>query len=79
VRVVRAHYRPNEKGILHEHPFNYVVAFLTDANLKVSPAEGEARIATKAAGEVTYGRASKHVEENLSDKPLEVIVVEFKK
>jgi uncharacterized RmlC-like cupin family protein len=78
VRVVRARYGPHEKGVLHEHPFNYVVAFLTDTNLKVTPAQGEPRIASKAAGEVTYGRASKHVEENLSDKSLEVIVVEFK-
>jgi len=30
------------------------------------------------AGEVTWGGPAKHIEENLSDKPFEVLVVEFK-
>jgi oxalate decarboxylase/phosphoglucose isomerase-like protein (cupin superfamily) len=79
VRVVRAHYGPHGKGIMHEHPFDYVVAFLTDAKLQVSSPEGKSVVAMKSAGDVIAGRATKHVEENLSDKPLEVVVVEFKK
>jgi quercetin dioxygenase-like cupin family protein len=78
VRVVRAHYGAHEKGVMHEHPWNYVVAFLTDCKLKVTNSEGEARTATKGVGDVTAGGPSKHVEENLNDKPLEVVVVEFK-
>jgi quercetin dioxygenase-like cupin family protein len=79
VRVVRARYGPHQKGVMHEHPWNYVVAFLTDCKLKVTNPEGESRTATKAPGDVTSGGPTKHIEENLNDKPLEVVVVEFKK
>ena len=79
VRVIRARYGPHEKGVLHEHALNFVVAFLTECNMKVTSPEGESRTATKSPGDVTAGAPSKHVEENLNDKPLEVVVVEFKK
>ncbi|MBM3837178.1 MAG: hypothetical protein FJ398_04310 [Verrucomicrobia bacterium] len=79
VRVVRARYGPHEKGVLHEHAWSYVVVFLTDCRLKVTSADGQSGTAIKVPGDVTAGRPSKHVEENLSDKPLEVMVVEFKK
>ena len=79
VRVVRARYGPYERGVLHEHPWNYTVAFLTDGKLKVTNPEGESKEATKSAGEVTWGGPTKHVEENLNNQPLEVVVVEFKK
>lgn len=79
VRVVRARYGPHEKGVMHEHPFNYAVAFLTEAKMQVTSPEGESKSATVEAGTVTWGKASKHIEENLNNKPLEVLVVEFKK
>ena len=79
VRVIRARYGPHEKGMMHEHSFNLLVTFLTDCKMKVTPPEGESRTATKAAGDVVWGGPSKHIEENLNDKPLEVLVVEFKK
>lgn len=79
VRVIRARYGAHEKGVLHEHPWNYVVAFLTECNLKVTSLEGVSNTAILAPGDVSFGRPSKHIEENLSDKPLEVVVVEFKK
>ena len=79
VRVVRARYGPHEKGVLHEHPFNFVVTFLTEAKMLVSTPEGESKTVTRAPGDVTWGGPTKHVEENLNDKPLEVVVVEFKK
>ena len=79
VRLIRARYGPHEKGVLHEHAWSYVVAFLTDCNLEVSSPEGDSGTARKSPGDVSSGRPAKHVEENLSDKPLEVVVVEFKK
>ena len=79
VRVIRARYGPHEKGVMHEHSDNLLVTFLTECKLKVTTPEGESRTATKAAGDVAWGGPSKHIEENLNDKPLEVVVVEFKK
>jgi len=78
IRVVRAHWNPGDKGLMHEHPYNYVVAFLTDCKLQVTNPQGESTTATMRAGGVAWGIASKHTEENVSDKPLEVVVVEFK-
>jgi quercetin dioxygenase-like cupin family protein len=78
VRVVRVKYGPHEKGVFHEHPYNLVVAYLSDGQMKVSPQGGESVTVSYKRGDVRFGRASKHVEENLSDAPLEIVVVELK-
>lgn len=79
VRVIRARYGPHEKGVLHEHSLNFVVAFLTAGSFQVTPLNGEPRTVTKSAGEVTSGGPAKHVEENLNDTAFELVAVEFKK
>ena len=78
VRVTRARYAPHDKGVMHEHVLNRVVTFLTDANLKVTTPDGESKVMKMPAGSVTAGAQAKHIEENLSDHPFEVVVVEFK-
>jgi uncharacterized RmlC-like cupin family protein len=79
VRVVRAKYGPHDKGVMHEHVLNRVVTFITEGDMKVTTAEGEAKMITQAPGDVITGGAAKHIEENMNDKPFEVVVVEFKK
>ncbi len=78
VRVLRVRYGPHDKGAMHEHTLNRVVTFITDGNMKVTTPDGESKILKTAAGDVTWGGPAKHVEENLSDQPFEVVVVEFK-
>jgi quercetin dioxygenase-like cupin family protein len=78
VRVFRVRYEPHGKGVTHEHTLNRVVTFITDGNMKVATPDGEAKILKTAAGDVTWGGPARHVEENLSDQPFEVVVVEFK-
>ena len=78
VRVFRARYAPHEKGTLHEHVLDRVVTFITDANMKVTTPDGESKILQASAGDVIFGGQAKHTEENMSDKPFEVVVVEFK-
>lgn len=79
VRVLRARYEPHEKGVLHEHSLNRVVTFLTDGNMKVTTPDGSAKTLKASAGDVNWGGKARHIEENLSDGPFEVMVVEFKK
>ena len=79
VRVTRAKYGPHEKGVMHEHVLDRVVTFITDGNMKVTTPEGETKMLKASAGDVITGGQAKHIEENLSDKPFEVVVVEFKK
>lgn len=79
VRVIRARYGAKELGVLHEHGLNRVVTFLTDARVKVTPEGGKPEIQESKAGDVKWGGYAKHLEENVSDQPFEVMVVELKR
>jgi len=78
VRVLRARYAPRDKGVLHEHSRNRVVTYLTEGNMKVTPEGGRPSTIVNKVGDVTWGTHARYIEENLSDKPFEVLVVEFK-
>jgi quercetin dioxygenase-like cupin family protein len=77
VRVLRVKIGPHEATPLHEHSLNRVVTYITDQNIRVTSG-GKAETLQHKAGEVSWGAPTKHKEENLSDKPLEVVVVELK-
>ncbi|MBI3695964.1 MAG: hypothetical protein HY238_14125 [Acidobacteria bacterium] len=78
VRVLRVKIGPKEAVPMHEHGLNRVVTYLTDQNFRVTSADGKVEQADHKAGEVSWGGPAKHKEENLSDKPFEVLVVELK-
>lgn len=78
VRVLRAHYGPHDKGVIHEHTLNRVVTFLIEGNMKITNPDGTSKIVKTPTGDVTWGGPAKHLEENLNDQPFEVMVVEFK-
>jgi quercetin dioxygenase-like cupin family protein len=77
VRVLRATYGPHEKSMMHEHP-DLVAIFVTDGNLKFATADGKSETRQVKAGQTLWNPATKHLPENLSDKPFEVILVELK-
>ena len=79
VRVIRARYGPQQAGPLHEHAVNRVTVYLTDAKVKVTGADGSARVAEAKAGDVRLGVPEKHKEENLGVLPFEVVAVELKR
>jgi quercetin dioxygenase-like cupin family protein len=78
VRVVRVKFGPGEGAPLHEHQLNRVVVFLTDQNIRITGAAGDAFTATNKAGAVTWGLPIKHSEANLDKTPFESIMVEIK-
>ena len=78
VRVIRAHMGPHESVPMHEHPLNRVTVFLTDANIRVTGADGKITTNVRKAGEAVWSAPATHREENLSDRPFEVIAVEVK-
>ena len=78
VRVLRAKVAARQVLPQHEHVFNRVVVFLTDQHSKLIAPDGTTSESQHQPGQVSWGGAAKHVEENLLDKPIEVIVVEFK-
>ena len=78
VRVFRVKVGPHESTPMHEHQLNRINLYLTDAVVRVTSADGKVETATHKAGEIIQGGAGKHSEENMTDKPFEVIVTELK-
>jgi quercetin dioxygenase-like cupin family protein len=78
VRVLRVKIGAHKSVPLHEHMLNRVAVYITDQNFRVTTADGKAETVQHKAGEVSWAGPAKHKEENLSDKPFEVLVVELK-
>lgn len=77
VRVLRIHYGPHEKSVMHSHP-NLVAVFLTDARVKFTTPDGKTQEQTIKAGEALFTPAGTHLPENLGDQPMEGVLVELK-
>jgi uncharacterized RmlC-like cupin family protein len=78
VRVFRVKIGPRETTPMHEHQLTRVMVYLGDATVRVTNADGKVETTTQKAGEIMEGGAAKHGEENLTDKPYEVLVTELK-
>jgi quercetin dioxygenase-like cupin family protein len=77
VRVLRITYGAHEKSVMHEHAAGLLV-FLTDGKGKFTSPDGKTGESSWKAGEVAWEPAIKHLPENLSDKPFELLLVEIK-
>jgi mannose-6-phosphate isomerase-like protein (cupin superfamily) len=77
VRILKAHYGPHEKSVMHSHP-NTVAVFLTDAKGTFTFPDGKKQDFAVKAGDSQYGAAATHLPENTGDKEMEVIVIELK-
>ncbi len=77
VRVLRIHYEPKEKSVMHRHPAG-VVVYLADSKVKFGLPGGKSQEQSGKAGEAAWAPAGAHLPENLSDKPVEAILVELK-
>ncbi len=77
VRILKVHYGPHEKSIMHQHPAS-VAVFLTDATGKFTYADGKTQAFSVKAGDSQYTAATTHLPENTGDAGMDVIVVELK-
>jgi len=77
VRILKVHYGPHEKSVMHSHP-NTVAVFLTDAKGTFTFPDGKKQDFTVKAGDSQYSPAATHLPENTGDKEMELIVVELK-
>jgi len=77
VRIVRAHYGPHEKSVMHSHP-DLVAIFQTDGRVKFTYPNGKTEERDMKAGQALWTPATRHLPENLTDNDMEVILVEFK-
>ena len=77
VRILKVHYGPHEKSVMHSHP-NAVAVFLTDAKGTFTFPDGKKQDFAVKAGDSQYSAAGTHLPENTGDKDMEVIVTELK-
>jgi quercetin dioxygenase-like cupin family protein len=79
VRVVRLKIAPGETTRPHLHP-NTVGVLLTDVHIKLMNADGSTQEIRRKAGDAVYQvpDAQAHSEQNVSDRPLEAVLVELK-
>ncbi|MEI9976872.1 MAG: hypothetical protein WDO73_35380 [Ignavibacteriota bacterium] len=78
VRVMRVKFAPHQAVPEHEHALNRVVVYLTEQHSKLTTPDGKVEESQHKAGDASWGGPTKHKEENVLDKPVETIVIEFK-
>ncbi len=78
VRVFRVYIGPHDTTPVHEHQLKRISVFLTDAKVRSTSTEGKVDSTPHKAGDIVAGGAGKHSEENLTDRPVEIIVTELK-
>src|SRR5881296_2179818 len=77
VRILKAHYGPHEKSVMHSHP-NVVAVFVNDGKGVFHFPDGKQAEFTAKAGTAQFSPARAHLPENTSDTPMDVIVIELK-
>jgi beta-alanine degradation protein BauB len=77
VRILKIHYGPHEKSVMHSHPDSVVIP-LSDLNAKFTMPDGKTETHAMKAGEAQFTPAGTHLPENTSDKAFEAILVELK-
>ena len=88
VRVVRVRYPAHSSGAMHAHPApGALIVPLTDQDARVTGQDGSTREIHVKAGEVRWAVAtpgkdlstfSAHAEDNLADRPFEILRIEPK-
>src|SRR5450432_3683620 len=77
VRVLRAHYGPHEKSVMHSHP-DAVAIYLSNGTIRFTLPDGKTVDAVGKKGQVAFTPAQTHNPENTGDTPFDVIVIELK-
>src|SRR3977135_3197881 len=60
VRILKAHYGPHEKSVMHGHPAT-VAVFLSDGKGQFTFADGKKKDFNVKAGDAQYDAATKHL------------------
>ena len=77
MRVLRVNYGPHEKSVMHGHPA-VVAVFLTENHGRFTLPDGRTEERSWKAGESMVMPAEEHLPGNLSDNPLELVLIELK-
>lgn len=77
IRIIRIKYGPGEISVMHTHGPNAAI-FLTKNNIRMNLPDGTSQELTTEIGGTQWADAEEHLPENLSDEPMEVVLVELK-
>jgi quercetin dioxygenase-like cupin family protein len=77
VRVLRIHYGPGEKSVMHFHP-DSVVVYENNTRVKMTTPDGKSVVSDGKAGDSQWTPAGLHLPENVGDKPVDAVLVELK-
>src|SRR3984893_12157367 len=77
VRILKVHYGPHEKSVMHSHPAT-VAVFLTDSKAQFAYPEGKKEQFATKAGDAQYSASTVHLPENTGDNGMDAIVIELK-
>ncbi len=77
VRILKIHYGPHEKSVMHSHPATVVVP-LNDSKVRFTYADGKKEDLELKAGAAQYRAATTHLPENTGDAGFDAILVELK-
>lgn len=77
VRVLRIHYAPGEKSVMHVHP-DSVAIMLTDAHVTFTGPDGKSELRTNKAGDALWTPAGAHLPANTGKKAMDVVLIELK-
>jgi hypothetical protein len=78
VRVFRVKVAAHGTLPLHEHVVNKIAVNVLPVNERITTAGGQVSMVKEAVTTATWGGPVKHREENLSDSPMETLVIELK-
>jgi len=77
IRIIRIKYGPGEKSVMHSHG-PHVAVMLSNGIVRMTIPDGTSEDVPHEAGMAVWSDADEHLPENLSDEPLEVVLVELK-
>jgi oxalate decarboxylase/phosphoglucose isomerase-like protein (cupin superfamily) len=77
VRVLRIHYAPGEKSVMHSHP-DAVAVFLGDSTTTMTTPDGKSQVMTMKANSAQFTPAGAHLPDNTGKTPVDLFLVELK-
>jgi quercetin dioxygenase-like cupin family protein len=77
VRIIRVHYGPHEKSVMHRHP-DAVAIFQNDGKVKFTYPGGKTEEREMKAGQTLFTPAVTHLPENVTDGDMDVLLIELK-
>jgi beta-alanine degradation protein BauB len=77
VRILRVHYGPHEKSVMHSHPAA-VAVFLSNGTGRFTFPDGKTQDFAGKLGDVQYSAATTHLPENTGDQAFDLVVIELK-